>query len=552
MKLFLVLILSSFAWTQSVEVDYWNKTNLEIDDLKSTLSNGGCLRDEYYFLGCVESINTILKYSDYKRENLKAGIFWSKIKNYRSKKIEITGKFFFSFYDPLLVDAPQKILPLRGVERESILLQAKNALGNFKKKNFIRNDKKILSILDHKDIDFSVPLKKHIGEAINSYTKIAKGAYHYIKPSEEFRKRKSGELVEALNIGAVFSTYQNKVFIKHIFNSGPAYNVGLSRGDEVIEIEGASSFLNISSLMKKLEGFKDKAFEITVRKVHKKTLKKYRLKRESFLRPKVYTNRYEDVFQIVVSSFYEKGICEKVYSLLKKIPGEETIIVDLRGNGGGFLDEATCLAGLFFDQDVTREKVVSFEPLENSVINFSKDKSFFSNGREEGLFPVRYKGKVTILIDGNSASASEVFSGILKWRKRAKISGYRSFGKGSVLLSIWDSIKDVYEFSPVSLFYIDGEYSPQGQGILPHFNLSKYPQAEDRKFVRSSKSYFHPLIATNEVSSSLFNNAQVVNSNFCLKSKTKVNQAHHVNEINDHFHGDWELYYTWLAHSYCP
>jgi carboxyl-terminal processing protease len=160
-----------------------------------------------------------------------------------------------------------------------------------------------------------------------------------------------------------------------------------------------------------------------------------------------------------------------VHRLLEELKAEKIdgLVMDLRGNGGGFLPEAQSLTGLFVD----RGPIVQVQ---------------FSNGEKEVLDDsdsgVAYNGPLVVLIDRFSASASEIFAGAIQDYRRGVVVGQRSFGKGTVQnlvpLSRW-STRPVNGQLTVTIgkFYrITGE-STQHRGVEPDVTLASPINLED-------------------------------------------------------------------------
>jgi len=112
------------------------------------------------------------------------------------------------------------------------------------------------------------------------------------------------------------------------------------------------------------------------------------------------------------SFMVEPGIVDK---MMKEVAGHKKLILDLRGNGGGAVETEARLTGYFFDHDV---KI-------GTEIRRNKRKERFAKGRGDGAFT----GQLSILVDSESASASEIFARIIQIEKRGKISGDLTAGK---------------------------------------------------------------------------------------------------------------------------
>lgn len=160
-----------------------------------------------------------------------------------------------------------------------------------------------------------------------------------------------------------------------------------------------------------------------------------------------------------------------VNNLLKKVnkSDAEGLVIDLRGNGGGFLNEAISLTGLFIDQGPIVQ-IVS-RPNRRDV-------------KRDPIPGVAYDGPLVVLIDRYSASASEIFAGALQDYGRAVIVGERSFGKGTVqnpapLRNNEVARKSKVKFTNAQFFRVSGS-STQHRGVIPDVVLNS--GIEDEEF----------------------------------------------------------------------
>ncbi len=170
-----------------------------------------------------------------------------------------------------------------------------------------------------------------------------------------------------------------------------------------------------------------------------------------------------------------------VNELLKEVNASDSegLILDLRGNGGGYLNEAVSLTGLFIDQGPVVQ-VVGSRPNQRQVHRDRDSK-------------VAYDGPLVVLIDRYSASASEIFAGALQDYGRALIVGERSFGKGTVQYpkSLRDrdtERKSKIKFTNAQFFRISGS-STQHRGVVPDLILNS--GEEDTEF--GERSYDNAL-----------------------------------------------------------
>lgn len=208
----------------------------------------------------------------------------------------------------------------------------------------------------------------------------------------------------------------------------PAYKAGVLAGDRIVEIDGVStSGLLLEEAVERMRGELGSSIKLGISRKDEKEILYFSLKRETIkLRPvksELFENKFLYLrltnFQKDSSKFLTKAIKKAQKSLKKKKLELKGIVFDLRSNPGGLLEEAVNVSSLFLNEGV----VVSTEGRDDSV----KDvKSVKKMGFKISDVPL------VVLINGASASASEIVAGAIQDQKRGVIMGERSFGKGSV------------------------------------------------------------------------------------------------------------------------
>ena len=234
---------------------------------------------------------------------------------------------------------------------------------------------------------------------------------------------------------------------------GPAYKVGIKPKDQIVEIDGESTYnLTSEEASKRLKGKANTSVKVKVYREANKLTKVFELKRETI------------ELKYVKSKMLEGGIGylrltqfgDNVYPDMKKAleglqaKGMKALILDLRSNPGGELGQSIKIASMFIEKG----KIVSTRQKKGEETVYSREGKYFGN------FPM------VVLINGGSASASEIVSGALKDYKRATLIGEKSFGKGSVqtLLPLPDG--DGIKIT-IAKYYTPNGISIDGTGIEP-------------------------------------------------------------------------------------
>ena len=246
-----------------------------------------------------------------------------------------------------------------------------------------------------------------------------KYAAYYTK--DEYKDISEKTKGEFCGIGAYISQGKNDNYLKvaGVVKGGPAQKAGIKKGDIIVEVDGENIQGKDSSYaISKMKGKKGTNVSISVmRKGNKKPIT-FNIKREVIHDNTVsYKMLDNNIGYISVSAFEtvtKKQFKSAVDCLEKK--NEKGLIIDLRDNGGGLLDTALDM----LDQILPKKLVV-----------YTKDK----NGVAEEYYTKddkEIKIPIVILVNGNSASASEVFCGALRDYGKAKLLGTKTFGKGIV------------------------------------------------------------------------------------------------------------------------
>ena len=233
----------------------------------------------------------------------------------------------------------------------------------------------------------------------------------------KFKINNTGEYT---GIGALITRKEDKLIVREPYKNFPADKAGLKAGDEIIQIGDVnlSDFKDDASQL--LKGAKNTKINIKYIRQGKAISTQIVLDEVEIKSVPFFGKIDETTGYIVLARFNAKAALETKEALeqLKK-EGATRIILDLRGNPGGLLNEAVSICNLFVPKNETIVTTKSKIEKHNNTFKTSRD-------------PIDTEIPLVILVNGKSASASEIVSGALQDLDRAVIIGSRSFGKGLV------------------------------------------------------------------------------------------------------------------------
>ena len=244
----------------------------------------------------------------------------------------------------------------------------------------------------------------------------------------------------------------------------PAAKAGILSGDLISQIDDdAVQGLTLEQAVNKMKGAVDTKTKLTIMRKGTDAPIDVAITREIIqVRPVRYHTEGGDIGYIRITSFNEQttdGLHKAIADISKEIPQEKLAgyVVDLRNNPGGLLDQAVSVSSAF----LPRGEVVSTRGR-----NPEETQRFTAHGGD------LTKGKpLVVLINGGSASASEIVAGALHDHKRATLIGTRSFGKGSVQTIIPLGAGNGALALTTARYYTPSGHSIQAQGIAPDIEV---------------------------------------------------------------------------------
>lgn len=240
------------------------------------------------------------------------------------------------------------------------------------------------------------------------------------KHFQYFNEESAGEFG---GIGIVLGEKNGSAYVVEVYKSTPAFKVGIKAGDIFRTIDGVTRDKWTSQeVVKRVRGKKGTSVKLVLDRPSKEvtgtvTPVSFTVVRDLITLPNVMTEMKGDVGYIRLVQFNQKSaddLRKEIDKLSKK--GAKAFVLDLRDNPGGLLDQAVDVSSLFISNGV----IVKIDERNKQPVEL----------RATGQ--VATDKPLVVLIDGNSASASEITGGALQDYGRAKLVGEQSFGKGSV------------------------------------------------------------------------------------------------------------------------
>ncbi|WP_065219135.1 MULTISPECIES: S41 family peptidase [Butyricimonas] len=237
---------------------------------------------------------------------------------------------------------------------------------------------------------------------------------------DEFKMMTTGEYA---GIGSIIGVKGDYVVIREPYRNSPSNKAGLLPGDLILEIDGENmKGKTVEYVSSRLKGQPGKEVVLKVQRIGEDKPMEKRVLREIVQMPSVpYHGMLNDqTGYIYFTSFTDKSADDMRKAIMElKNKGAQSLILDLRGNGGGLLDQAVEIASFFLPRG---SLIVSTK---GKMKQWDKEYKTTKN-------PLLPDMKLTVLIDRASASAAEILSGALQDYDRAVVLGERSFGKGLV------------------------------------------------------------------------------------------------------------------------
>lgn len=282
---------------------------------------------------------------------------------------------------------------------------------------------------------------------------------------EEFKDMQVETSGEFSGVGIEITIQNGRLTVVSPVEDTPAFRAGLKSGDMILEIDGESTQdISIMDAVHKIRGPKGSEVELMVLHQGEAKPERITLKRDVIPMQSVKTEVMDPGYLYVrITNFNEQTTNDLRQALKDYDQNLEGVVLDLRNNPGGLLDQAVSVADLFlgagkivYTQGKVRQAQMDFHAKKQS---------------SDLVVPV------VVLINSGTASASEIVAGAIQDHKRGLILGVRSFGKGSV-----QTVIPLPDGAGIKLttakYYTPNGRSIQAEGIIPDIRLAYNPIEE--------------------------------------------------------------------------
>jgi carboxyl-terminal processing protease len=279
-----------------------------------------------------------------------------------------------------------------------------------------------------------------------------------------------------VGIGVRFQIIKDTLMVINPIPGGPSEKLGIRAGDQIVAVDGenvAGVGIKNSDVRTKLMGELDTRVKVTIKRKNEKEHIEYTITRD-----KIPVNSVASTYMIdkeigyIKLTSFSRTTVDEVHSSIEQLKnqGMKDLILDLQGNGGGLLYASKVVADEFLDKN---KLIVYSEGRRQPRQEYLAD--------QKGLFE---KGRLIILIDEGSASASEILSGAIQDWDRGLVVGRRSFGKGLVQRPI-----DLADGAQIRLT-IARYFTPSGRFIQkPYEDSDEYQKDRVNRYLRGE--YMH-------------------------------------------------------------
>jgi len=244
--------------------------------------------------------------------------------------------------------------------------------------------------------------------------------YSNFMSKEEFAEQNIDIDSKVTGIGVNIASIDGKIYILGVVDGSPAQASQLKIGDIILKVNGVDmSGKAISEVASAVRGPVNSVVEIVILRENNKITKKLKRKEIKVKTVKSYVDKEDkNLGYIQITTFIGASTAKEFVEALEKTEHAKGLIIDLRGNPGGLLPNAVFISNMFIEGG-------------NEIVSIIGRNGYRNRIKAQNT-QININKPVIVLVDGGSASASEILSGALKDYHKAKILGTRTYGKGMV------------------------------------------------------------------------------------------------------------------------
>lgn len=448
--------------TKKIE-KYWQETHLGLQEVRSFISNDKCRSSEKYFAACLNAmITNALAY------NLKLSL-----DNGQLVKLDSSERLDEKSEKELLLSY------LKQIEETQCF-----SFFTGRRRDFCTDFESIMAKLIDLEHESKRPMLA--AQMINAFMSVYFDPHTYILPANFYDEVGSKIERSKFFVGISYEKVDGIFHIRKVFKNSDAEIAGLKADDKILSInsivlnatKNENQNRDISNILKNesldLLKFKiarkNKILDIDVKRSYKK------LSHVQYNALSAAPN-----YGLLTLTKFNPGVCAEIANKLQSIKSSSLagLILDLRDNPGGQLNEAACIAGLFLGKNKKAYYVEYFDEAKaNEVVLTSQEQV--------------YTGPLIVVVNRTSASATELLAGGLQDYKRAVIIGERTFGKGTFQEpEEWALNTKVSLLKTRGLYLLPNRDSTQLRGVAPDVELPVVGGPTERE----SEIYFNPVVA---------------------------------------------------------
>jgi carboxyl-terminal processing protease len=478
MRIFLVLLILLLSvpcsWPQGphAPIKYWKEAGINFEHLTTHfLNDENCYKAQANFIACLHAINATLL------ERIEQVVFppgnWAKNKKHRlgEKMAEIENLSLLQVLEPQLDNPSLNDLRRATVEFHRLMilvwdtyLQSHrtdwksrpffNRLMAYVKKEFVKNEEQGIILAS---------------QAINHYLTISNDDMTSIIPDQALEEDQE-KYRDENTVGTGMFLYQDRkrFLVHHTTVNSPARKAGILPMDIVSAVDGfPTRFMRLDSVMEKIERASEVSVQLTVWRQGRElkvNINKAAIEVDN-VQAEVASFEGKKIGHLTLRSFMPQKSSQELGDKLRELlaAGIDGLVLDLRGNGGGILEEAVDIANFFLPKN---SLIVDVRPI-NEEFEDTRRKILADKDPLTDL-------PLVVLVDGGSASGSELLAGALADHQRAILVGEKTVGKGTAQTAYqYKHSEKATILVTTSRYHLPKGRSIQLWGITPHLEVAQ-------------------------------------------------------------------------------